>query len=968
MQHVGIRRSVLGVSIVFQFILPGLSVLNLEELLSAQDAHETSARNDLVRVCQSAQSTLTDRISAQRERISELADSIESYTKIAGEVKNKTNKKGVQAFDTIGQEQRLQLIRTESQHWRGVHAKKTAEQLLNADDEMLSSLEKIMQWQEQVASKHHSVRQQIIALVRDKHLEGITNGASSVGVSHSEASSRNLTQTPPPSPLEQVQSNSSSSSLATSKKTNMDELVATDQPERVRPSVVRASSAVVLQVSPEVAPIFGVSQLPALQLMQAGSPKTEVVAQAPTPPAPPLQKSATELLMPMSSGAPLPDSTAPSPLVSLAGMSSGASTQAASALREISSQLFTERQMAQTSLEDAKQLQASQLPTVAPQVQPMSSPELRHPAPEVTVHPPKELVSAKVAKPVPLPKNASPQQIPLATTLAAAVEKAIPMPAPVEKVPAREKESLPAQKPALIQSAVSSPANQDDPEDALMAIMTGSSIGSASTSLDESNTAPVVTIPAPSSTKMSASFLAIRTTPAPISERHLAAATPAAATPAAGPEDPEDALMEVMLQGGTTNPKPSSTLAPKHSEGSSDEKSVVRKHPAPVLAQTAQQIHSAIGKKRTSSKVIKLPERIAAVQKPLALDSTAGAMKNFIQEVSDLAQGEPGDSQADPAEPVKRRQQQEKQESEASMMNSFVQEVTRLAQGEPTPQENSASSKPTTAAGLALSSDLASLMGLSDGSSPASFLQLTRGASSRSELAAAALIKDLDASEVSKRLARTVGKSSVSSNIAMLSALREQLEGYQFKWSCAKGPVVARTNAVLQLAETGTSLLMRERSTVAALIAELRVAEESSAQVRSEVVAALQQSIAQGYEESNLELRTLVLDQLRSASPVAASALVALENTLRTDAAEAKRLAARFVDTGSAYSRASDELLQTSKAKDSELKQAQRVLSDARSRAASGRDEVAKEPGCSEAVRTSGLLAAVSRALDILQD
>jgi hypothetical protein len=448
--------------------------------------------------------------------------------------------------------------------------------------------------------------------------------------------------------------------------------------------------------------------------------------------------------------------------------------------------------------------------------------------------------------------------------------------------------------------------------------------------------------------------------------------------------------MEVMLQGKASSGSSSSasSASSASSEGSEDVKPAdvkpadvkppARQH-ATVVAQTValvQQVHSATVKQRTTPKQAaatkKTTERPVVEQKPVPSDSTAGVMKNFIQEVSDLAQGEPGDAQADPAEPVKKQQQEEKQESEASMMNSFVQEVTRLAQGEPTPQETKVEKKPTTEAGMALSSDLASLMGLADGSPPASFLQLTRGgrrigASSRSELAAAALIKDLDSSEVSKRLARTVEKNSVGSNIAMLGALREQLEGYQFKWSCSKGAAVARTNAVLQLAETGTSLLMLERSTVSALSAELRDAQASSAQLRAQLVANLQQTIGQGYEQATSDLQSMPLAQLQSASAAAASALVAFESSLRADAAEAKRLATQWVDKGSAYTDAREELAQTSEAKDGELKQAQRVLADARTRAASGRNEVAKDPGCSEAVHTSGLIAAVYRALDILQ-
>lgn len=307
------------------------------------------------------------------------------------------------------------------------------------------------------------------------------------------------------------------------------------------------------------------------------------------------------------------------------------------------------------------------------------------------------------------------------------------------------------------------------------------------------------------------------------------------------------------------------------------------------------------------------------------------------------------------------------------MMTSFVQDVTRLAQGEAS--EAAVTSAPTTETGLSLSGDLATLMGLSGQGEPASFLQVARQNQrrhtlSRSELAAASLMQDLASSAVSKRLAQTVSQSTVDSNIQMLTALNEQLQARQFQWSCGSGPAAAHSMAVLQLAETGTALLMAERDTVASLQAELHSAQEESARLRSEFVTLLEQTLGHSYEAAGTDLENLPLAQIRQESQVGASAVAGLDNALHSDSQAAKQLASRFVDQEfvNEYVRLGDELLKTSQSKDTELKKAQKVLSDARARAARTRGKVVKEAGCADAARTSGLVAAVYKALHILSD
>merc|ERR1719174_3410217 len=425
----------------------------------------------------------------------------------------------------------------------------------------------------------------------------------------------------------------------------------------------------------------------------------------------------------------------------------------------------------------------------------------------------------------------------------------------------------------------------------------------------------------------------------------------------ATPKDPEDALMEVMMQSGDNTDASTVVTTPPPAKAASQPKTV--KHSPSVLAQTDQAVHVApVGLQK--SKPIKPHSN-----KQRAADSEKGVMQSFIQEVSNLAQGEPSDSSADPAASF--QEEQESQESEAHMMKSFVQEVSRLAQGEAAEEKPTVA--PTTASGLALSSDLESLMGMA----PASFLQVAQQdrhthEMSRSELAAASLIKDLESSAVSQRLARTISQSSIESNVQMLTALNEQLQARQFQWACAKGPAAAHSMIVLQLAETGTALLIGERQTLASLSAELRSVQEESANTRAEFIALLEQTLGRGYKAAEADLKDVPLEQIRQESSAGASAFVALQNALGADAVAAEQLGSKFVNQGSDYVRLGDELLKTSSAKDAELKKAKRVLEDARARAANSRKQVSKETGCADAARTSGLIAAVYKALHVLSD
>lgn len=993
MKHDRTGCSVLGAGLLLALCLRSLAARTIEDLLSSQEVHEDAAHTEFVKWCRATQSTLTDRITFQKEEIAELASAIQSYGETVGELRNATKKVGGQPLDVLTQDQRLKLIQTESEHWRSVHTKTAAEKLLKADMELLAAIDDSLHWEEQALSKHQGQRQQLIALVREHHIQGSIEPKPSLDTLFTPAPSASseaegdtlmppvsLPKFPPASPRALPQA-------------EVKRHVQPASPLRPRTSVVRANSEAVVELPPAAAPIFGISQLPALQLVQADDSKKQSPlfsalqgASHPVPPSTPTpqsqQQSASSLLTPMLSQDKALETPAPalSPLLSLAGMS----TQA-SALPDLSSQLATTLAPADvppmvTSPEDAEP-SIKQAPPAAPataskaaasKVASVSEPSATL-APsaaaavdvsaQVVTTP--ESLNSKVAVPesaeasikVDSTAGSSPSTAkspPETDSLASTVEEALPLPSPVLAQPMPK--STPPKKAAPTEESLSrspaAPSKADvskDPEEALMAIMTGSSSQAAASDEEDS----VVEAPTTPPSKLKAAPKKATTAFLGVKSESTVQKVSSPATP----KDPEDALMEVMMQSGDNTDASTVVITPPLAKAASQPKTV--KHSPSVLAQTDQAVHVApVGLQK--SQPIKPHSN-----KQQAADSEKGVMQSFIQEVSNLAQGEPSDSSADPAASF--QEEQESQESEAHMMKSFVQEVSRLAQGEAAEEKPTVA--PTTESGLALSSDLESLMGMA----PASFLQVAQQdrhihEMSRSELAAASLIKDLESSAVSQRLARTVSQSSIESNVQMLTALNEQLQARQFQWACAKGPAAAHSMIVLQLAETGTALLIGERQTLASLSAELRSVQEESANTRAEFIALLEQTLGRGYKAAEADLKDVPLEQIRQESSAGASAFVALQNALGADAVAAEQLGSKFVNQGSDYVRLGDELLKTSSAKDAELKKAKRVLEDARARAANSRKQVSKETGCADAARTSGLIAAVYKALHVLSD
>jgi len=1038
MQRDRIRRSVLGVGLLLILQLQGSNAATIEELLRAQDSHEALAHADFVEWARGAQSKLADRVTVQKERVDELTGAIASYSGKADELKSSTKKNGMEHLNALSQDQRLQLIEIESDHWRSVHTKEATERLLKADKELLAGVQDALRWEKQALAQHQGVRQKLIALVHERRLEQPIDEPLLPPVPVAAVMPAAFLPLVPVAAAVPVPPLAQAPPVANRvlQKAPIAKHAAT--PTAVLPQAGVAQAITSRLVKRPVAPILGITSLPALEMLQADSHQVAVPDEvepslsnlfsalqgASHPVAPPSSEPPTELLTPMlPHGAPLDaKKMALNPLLSLAGMGSASATPV-SPLAALAPTLATTAAVP-TLPKATVAAPAPKAAVVAPKAAVVSAhapkadvvaPKaavVAAPAPKAVVVAPKAAVVAPKAAVVASPevKDTAPKQVPATVKkIVHAAQSAQPHKAPPAPAKAKTLSKVAPHKaapqPPVTQNLVAPKASvpptpakktsQVDPEEALMAIMTGSDEAEpAETEVHAATPSKPKAKPA----KVATAFLAMpRIT--------LPKAAPKVVPVVSAPKDPEDALMEVMTQNGgiediekvapATRPVAIEKVAPakkaaKHVQAKvAPAKHVQVKRAAKVApTKVAQAVKAKVAQAVKLQHVAPLPTpskgQAPKAQKKLAVDSEDGIVQSFIQEVTDLDQGEPGASQVVPAAPAasevesafqaapaQEQESQETQESEQHLMNSFVQDVSRLSQGEPSKEEKSEGT-PSTETGLALSSDLQSLMGLGGPGAPASFLQLAqrghRAHSPRSDMAAASMIKDLDASEVSKRLARKVAQGSVASNIQMLSALNAQLGTYKFQWTCTQGSAAAHSLAVLQLAETGTSLLMAERATVASLSAQLRDSQATSAQLRAEFVGKLEETLARSYEAAGTELENLSLPSIRTATPIGASSMVALESVLRSDAAAAKHLASTCIDKDSEYVRLGDELLHASAAKDSELKKARRVLSDAQARAATTRHAVAKEPGCAEAVRSSGLMAAVYKALHILSD
>lgn len=300
--------------------------------------------------------------------------------------------------------------------------------------------------------------------------------------------------------------------------------------------------------------------------------------------------------------------------------------------------------------------------------------------------------------------------------------------------------------------------------------------------------------------------------------------------------------------------------------------------------------------------------------------------------------------------------------SAESEMEAFIHEVSNFVE-KPLTGDVSRSvqtpAKQNTASSMALSSDLASLIGLSQDSNaqPISLLQVARDSpaevNSRAKLAASALVADFGPC----RLATVVEQQSVRASVQMLDTLKKQLEAQRPRLECAEDTEAAGKRDLLQLAQKGTQLLEAESSTLLALLADLHAFQASSAQTRAEFVGFLQQSLGKTYEAASAELvattHSAALRELQAA---------ALSEQLRADAAKARTLATVLVQEDADLARLHDKLDQKLTAKKGQLQEARTVLARSTEEAGVARQAAVRGKGCS-----AELLAALSEALRLLQ-
>lgn len=301
-----------------------------------------------------------------------------------------------------------------------------------------------------------------------------------------------------------------------------------------------------------------------------------------------------------------------------------------------------------------------------------------------------------------------------------------------------------------------------------------------------------------------------------------------------------------------------------------------------------------------------------------------------------------------------------------SEMEAFIHDVSNFVE-KPLAEDVSGSSgsmltAPGTASNIALSSDLASLMGLSQDSHTRSisFLQVAKAPSQkdpRAHLAASALAATFGQCQ----LVTLVEQQTVDASIRMLTAMKTQLEKQRPRLQCPEDAQAAHKRGMLQLAESGTQLLEAEHATLVSLLANLRNFQASSAQMRAELVGLLEQTLGHTYQGARVDLlatmRSVGLQGLQAAAVTAA-----LSEQLQADAVKAQGLAAAFVQEGVELARLRDTLDHKRTVKEKQIQEARAVVAKATQQLATVQEAAARGRGCS-----TELLAALSGALRLLQ-
>eukprot|EP00747_Dinoflagellata_sp_TGD_P050980 gnl/TRDRNA2_/TRDRNA2_147084_c3_seq1.p1 gnl/TRDRNA2_/TRDRNA2_147084_c3~~gnl/TRDRNA2_/TRDRNA2_147084_c3_seq1.p1 ORF type:complete len:1100 (+),score=275.57 gnl/TRDRNA2_/TRDRNA2_147084_c3_seq1:219-3518(+) len=1069
----------------------------IEDALAVQQQREDAADSDFLKWAQSAQDTLTDRISAYHERISEMTASIDGYSELASELKQVASMQP--AIDRKLQEKNVQLMQSESQVWRSREVKKVMEKLVEQDSRMLAGIKEALTWEQKAFSEHRSARKELA--VAAQKLGTAPDPAQHAATQQQPVAEVPVAQQQPPvqpqqtpiqtvAPAEQHKSPSAQQKASAPAAHPQQSLVAGQQ--QVQQQI---QQPVVQQQELRVEPMMGISQLPALQLMQAGSMPTPMAAThdavdgtaflqaAQQTPAPQLTDASllasSQLLAGVLAGAPAAPNAMASGLAALSTQFGAMPSQDAAAMPQpVSSAQPTSphpQSQPQTAQPKISQVQLTAAAAAPPAVKPKPGQASKVQAPvetpsahlaSVAAHahasgkssPPKTVAGVSSSLQAAVPK---PQQVGAAASAHIADKPAPAKAASALQAPAVHTPSASFLQPARPSSSPSSTAGGDaELEESLFGdALPDTSTASASTATPAAPTSPanpavesIAAAAAPSALQEDSSalegFLGVgQSTPSePTRAAQAATASTPSTAPAAvqstsGTADPTSALLSIMNQNGlSVDVPPLDSSAPTATKSAAATAAPALKDSAPALQapedpeQALMQVlggggasagtgaavaGSASASMPTLSDFVKQKTGRNAVT-PQAFRPPAPPAQALVQvseshvEVKDDGVGVQSSNLRKavvslPASAGSSAQSLAWHPSRDtdSQVDSLLAEVSRLTgkqtavagpppapasqagsprkpeqPKQPTPPQHQQQT-PSTNSGdsEAANADMASLLGLSQGVfqneapvMPVAFIQLnsdTQGGGSTDsststvvQRAAAALQAELGQASAMKSLAQRVSQQDVSTNIKMLAALQEQLKGRQLTWDCAQGPAAAKAEAALQLTESGLSMLEAEKSTVASLAAELRGVKALSDQTQAEFVGLIRQALGRTYEAARAELDGAVLGPLRRVAP---AALAAFEESLNADAAAARNMSGGWVGQSSTISALAEQLSKAQASKQAQLRKAQNVLAAMQTKAAALRHKAFASPGCAEAASTTVLLSAVSHAMNILQ-
>jgi len=270
-----------------------------------------------------------------------------------------------------------------------------------------------------------------------------------------------------------------------------------------------------------------------------------------------------------------------------------------------------------------------------------------------------------------------------------------------------------------------------------------------------------------------------------------------------------------------------------------------------------------------------------------------------------------------------------------------------------------------------LSGDLSALLGIGGQKAPA-FLQLSQhskqhtklhGADKQRAMHAASALRAAfgSAGKAGKRLAQAIMGKSNKESVKMLTSLKQGLQSHKASWACAGGKQAAKSETMHRLTEESVSLIQSESKTAAALSGEVKNLAQSSTQRRTELVGMLEQTLRGTYAAAGSELHGTKVPK------AAQSMLLELEGALQRDAAKAHQLGQDLLSSASNSGAEGAKKLEALHAqKEAELQKQKKSLQAASAAMDAAIKKLGHEKGCAEAAKSAGLLAAVDKALDIL--